>query len=85
MELLETYAYPLVLCIAGVMLLLYYVLHKKRIRSFLLGGVTGLASLLLLHLFGGGLAPTLCLANLCMSTLLGIPGTALIVLGQVTQ
>ena len=82
MELLETYAYPLVLGVAGIVLLAFYVLHKKRIRCFLLGAFTGLASLLGMHLFGGALAPTLCLANLCISTLLGISGTVLILLGQ---
>jgi hypothetical protein len=54
--------------------------HTKRIRAFLLGSVTGLASLLLLHLFGKGIgfAPTLSTANLALSALLGIPGTLLL-------
>ena len=58
--------------------------HKKRIRAFLLGSTTGLASLLLLHFFGDavGFAPTLCAANLTLSGLFGVPGTLLLVAGH---
>ena len=58
--------------------------HRKRIRALLLGSVTGLASLLLLHGFGDaiGFAPTLCASNLAVSGILGVPGTLLLVAGH---
>lgn len=76
--------YVLLWSFAGLCLLLFYLRHQKRIRAFLLGSSTGLASLLLLHLFGGaaGIAPSLCTANLLIAGFLGIPGTVLIVLAE---
>lgn len=64
---------------------LFYIRHRKRIRAFLLGSVTGLASLVLLHLFGGsiGFSPALNATNLLLSAILGIPGTALAALGDI--
>lgn len=54
--------------------------HKKRIQAFLLGSVTGILSLILLHCFGEtiGFAPTLSAANLTLSGVLGVPGTLLL-------
>ena len=65
----------LVLCLAW-----FYLHHKKRIRAFLLGGASGLLSLLLLHLFGDaiGFVPSLNVVNLTVSALLGVPGTGLL-------
>lgn len=70
---------------AGLCAAWFYIRHRKRIRAFLLGGVTGLASLVLLHLFGEGIgfAPSLCLTNILLSLILGIPGTALAALGEI--
>ncbi len=77
---LELNAHLLPLVLAGVCLLLFYLRCRKRIRSFLLGGSSGLAALLLLHFYGDavGFTPTLCLANLLISVFLGIPGVALL-------
>lgn len=63
----------------------FYIRHKKRIRTFLLGSVTGLASLVLLHLYGGsiGFSPSLCRTNILLSVIFGIPGTALAALSEV--
>ncbi len=73
------HTYLLFWTFAILCVLLFYIRHKKRIRTFLLGSVTGLASLILLHLFGDaiGYAPTLSLTNLALAVFLGIPGTAL--------
>lgn len=78
------HTYLLLWSFAGLCLLLFYLRQRKRIRAFLIGSSTGLASLLLLHLFGApiGIAPTLCTANLLIAGLLGVPGTALIVLAE---
>ncbi len=83
MEWISEYHYELLWIAALLMMLLFYLRHKKRIRSFCLGGVTGLLTLILLHSFGGaiGFAPTLCLSNLLISIFLGIPGVGLILLG----
>ena len=68
---------------AGLCMLLFYLRQRKRIRAFLLGSITGIASLFVMHLFGGSLAPTLSAANLLLAVFLGIPGTALSVLAEV--
>lgn len=69
---------------AALILLLFYIRRKKRIRTFLLGGFSGLSALVLLHFYGGaiGFAPTLCWFNLAVSVLLGIPGVALLYLAE---
>lgn len=70
---------------AALCMAFFYIRHRKRIRAFLLGSVTGLASLVLLHLYGGsiGFSPSLCWTNILLSVVLGIPGTALAALGEV--
>ncbi len=84
MKFLIAHTYALFWIFVGLCTLFFYLRHKKRIRAFLLGSMTGLMSLVLLHLFGEGIgfAPTLCTTNLLLSTILGIPGTALAVLGE---
>ncbi len=72
--------YPLLWAFGGLCALLFYLRHRRRVRTFLLGAVTGLLSLVLLHLFGGTIAPTLSWTNLLIATVFGIPGTALILL-----
>lgn len=69
---------------AALLLLFFYIRRKKRIRTFLLGGTSGLASLILLHFYGGaiGFAPTLCWFNLAVSVLLGIPGVVMLYLAE---
>ncbi|MBQ8010259.1 MAG: pro-sigmaK processing inhibitor BofA family protein [Oscillospiraceae bacterium] len=69
---------------ALLILLIFYIRRKKRIRTFLLGGTSGLASLVLLHLYGGviGFTPTLCWFNLAVSVLLGIPGVVMLYLAE---
>lgn len=80
-EFLTNHLYALFWAFLGLCLFWLYLHHKKRIRAFLLGSVTGLASLLVLHFFGDaiGFAPTLSGTNLALSALLGVPGTALLV------
>ena len=84
MEFLKMNAYWLLWALIVLWVLLFYIRHKKRIRSFLLGSATGLTSLVLLHLFGGiiGYAPTLSLTNILFCGLLGIPATVMLVLGE---
>ena len=72
--------YPLLWMFGGLCALLFYLRHRRRVRAFLLGSVTGLLSLVLLHLFGGAIAPTLSWTNLLIAAVFGIPGTALIIL-----
>ena len=79
-EFLKAHLYLLCWLLAVICYFWLLMHHKKRVRAFLLGSVTGLASLLLLHLFGEsiGFAPTLSTANLILSALLGVPGTLLL-------
>ena len=42
--------YPLLWAFGGLCALLFYLRHRRRVRTFLLGAVTGLLSLVLLHL-----------------------------------
>lgn len=85
MEFISKYFYFLLWALGIISLLIFYACHKKRIRAFLLGSSTGLTSLFLLHFYGGavGFAPTLCMTNLAICSLFGIPGTVLLVLTQV--
>lgn len=80
-EFLTDHLYWLFWLFAVLCALLFYLHHKKRIRAFLLGSASGITALLLLHFFGDaiGYAPSLCAANLALSALLGVPGTALLV------
>ena len=75
--------YLLLWVFAGLCLLLFYLRQRKKIRAFLLGCSTGIASLLVMHLCGGELAPTLSAVNLLMAAFLGVPGTALSVLAKI--
>ncbi len=79
-EFLTAHLYLLFWLLAGLCLLWLYMHLKRRILSLLLGSLTGLASLVLLHLFGGavGFVPPLNLTNLLVSGLLGVPGTLLL-------
>lgn len=65
---------------AGLILLIFYIRQKRRIRTFLLGSVCGVTALIMLHFFGGyiGYAPTLCLFNLLLSALLGVPAVGML-------
>ncbi len=56
-------------------MLIYYVRHKRRIRAFLFGSLTGLAALLILNKFGGQFDTCLPLNifNVCGSAVLGVP------------
>ncbi|HAJ98094.1 MAG TPA: hypothetical protein DCO72_10210 [Ruminococcus sp.] len=84
MDILRMNAYWLLWGFIGLWVILFYIRHKKKIRSFLLGSATGLTSLVLLHIFGGaiGYAPTLSLTNIILCGLLGIPATVMMVLGE---
>ena len=86
-ELLQDCLYPLLWVFAGLCVLLFYLRCRKRIRAFLLGGTTGILSLIVLHLHGMilGFTPTLCLSNLPIALFLGIPGTALIGIGEILR
>ncbi|MBQ7013507.1 MAG: hypothetical protein IJN11_06300 [Oscillospiraceae bacterium] len=70
----------LLLAAIGVCLLVFYLLRKRRVRTFLLGGTTGLGSLILLHIYGGiiGFTPTLSVMNIAVSVFLGVPGVVLL-------
>lgn len=85
MEWLKSNCCLLLWLLAVLCFLLFYIRHRRRIRAFLLGSITGLSSLVLLQLFGDviGCRPSLCLTNLLISGVLGIPGTALILLADV--
>ncbi len=69
---------------AGIILLLFYIRCRRRMRTFLLGAVSGVGTLVLAHFYGGaiGFAPTLCLFNLVISAVLGIPGVLLLYLAE---
>lgn len=84
MEFLMGHCYWLLWTLGGLCAILFYLRHRKRIRAFLLGSVTGLTALVLLHFYGGavGFVPTLCLTNLLVCTVFGIPGVALLALGS---
>ena len=80
LELLSSHLYELFWVFAVLCVLVFYIRCKKRLRAFLLGGVTGLTTLCLLHFFGEaiGYAPSLNLTNLALSVLLGVPGAVLV-------
>lgn len=80
MEWIFTYMEWLFCGLAGLILLVFYIRQKKRIRTFLLGSVCGVSTLTLLHFFGGfiGYAPTLSLFNLMLSALLGVPAVGML-------
>ena len=80
LELLSSHLYELFWTFALLCALVFYIRCKKRIRAFLLGCVTGITALCLLHFFGDaiGYAPSLNLTNLALSALLGVPGAALV-------
>ena len=82
-EFLTAHLYLLFWLLAGLCLLWLYMHLKRRILSLLLGSLTGLASLVLLHLFGGSIAPTLSMVNILLTVLLGVPGTLLSVLAEI--
>lgn len=84
MEWMEENCYWLLWGGAALCLAVFYIFRRKRVKTFLLGGSSGLAALLLLHFFGGtiGFAPTLCLTNLVISVLFGIPGVALLTISE---
>ncbi len=69
---------------AAIALLVFYLRCRRRIRTFLLGSTSGLASLILLHCYGGavGFAPTLCWFNLAVSVFLGVPGVVLLYIAE---
>ena len=59
MEFFRTYLYWLLWGTGIFILFLFYHKRQKPIRTFLLGAVTGLTALFLLHFYGGiiGFAP----------------------------
>lgn len=81
---LQEHCYLLLWGLGILCAVLFYMRHRKRIRAFLLGAVTGLTALVLLHFYGSaiGFTPTLCMTNLLLSGIFGVPGVALIAMGQ---
>lgn len=69
---------------AAVLLLLFYIRQRHRIRTFLLGSISGVSVLVLLHFYGGfiGFTPPLNAFNLIFSAILGIPGVVLLFLSE---
>lgn len=80
MEWIFTYIEWFLCGLAGLILLIFYIRQKKRIRTFLLGSICGVTTLTLLHFFGGfiGYAPTLNLFNLLLSAILGVPAVGML-------
>ncbi|MBE6850611.1 MAG: hypothetical protein E7504_02570 [Ruminococcus sp.] len=68
----------------GLLLIIFYIRQRKRIRTFLLGSISGLSALILLHFYGGfiGFTPPLSVFNLVFSAILGIPGVVLLFLSE---
>lgn len=67
--------------ILGIVMLVYYLRRKHRIRSFLAGAGSGLLALLVVH-YGGcfiGYTPALNLLHLIQSLILGVPGVILMI------
>lgn len=73
----------------AVIWMLYEYLHRKqhRLAAFLAGTGSGIAVLLLLHIFGTkiGISPPLTLYTLGISAVAGIPGVLLLILMQLLQ
>ncbi len=84
MEFFRNYFYWMLWGMSILIFILFYIKRQKPVRTFLLGSVTGLTALFLLHFYGEmiGYAPTLSITNLLTSTILGIPGTAFIILAH---
>lgn len=84
MEFLRNHFYWVLWGTGILILIIFYIKRQKPVRTFLLGSSTGLISLFLFHFYGEaiGFSPTLCLTNLLTCTVLGIPGTALLLLEQ---
>ena len=84
MEFFRNHFYWLLWGISILIFILFYIKRQKPVRTFLLGSVTGLTALFLLHFYGEaiGYAPTLSITNLLTSTIFGIPGTAFIILAH---
>lgn len=74
---------------AAVIWMLYEYLHRKlhRLAAFLTGTCSGIAALLLLHVFGAqiGISPPLTLYTLGVSAVAGIPGVLLLVVMQMLE
>ena len=85
MEFFRNYFYWMLWGMSILIFILFYIKRQKPVRTFLLGSITGLTALFLLHFYGEmiGYAPTLSITNLLTSTILGIPGTALIIFAHV--
>ena len=85
MEFFRNYFYYFLWLTAFFILFCFYIKRQKPVRTFLLGGSTGLTALFLLHFYGEtlGYAPSLCITNLLTSLFFGIPGTAVILLSHV--
>ena len=67
--------------VLGVIMLLYYLRRKRRVLSLLVGAVSGLLALLVVH-YGGslvGISPVLNPLHLVQSAVLGVPGVILMV------
>ncbi len=81
MEFFRNYFYWILWGISILIFFFFYIKRQKPISTFLLGSVTGLTALFLLHFYGEaiGFAPNLSITNLLASIILGIPGTALII------
>ncbi|MGN0622002.1 MAG: pro-sigmaK processing inhibitor BofA family protein [Porcipelethomonas sp.] len=69
---------------AGIIMLVYYGRRKKTFISAFFGMTSGCAALVLLHYFGDhiGFCPDINMFNTVISLVLGIPGTALIMVAN---
>ncbi len=76
---MEMLSFWLIWGVLGAVMLIYYMRCAHKIRSVLWGTVSGLAGLVLMHYFGGGIgfSPEFNLFNIMQSAILGIPGVVL--------
>ncbi len=68
--------------VAILVMLIYYIRRRRKFLSAFFGVFSGLAALVLLNKFGGGLGIDLPLNlfNICGSAVLGIPFVALLII-----
>ena len=78
----EDIVFALVCAGAAVIMAAYYLTRKRRVRTFLLGSLTGLAALFILNRYGGHFGTMLPLNwfNVSGSTILGVPFVIILVI-----
>lgn len=69
------YIFASVCAVAVLIMMIYYIGRKRRLRAFLFGSLTGLAALFILNRYGENFNSWLPLnvMNICGSAVLGVP------------